>query len=402
MPVTSAKRLGELDMLRGFALLGVLIANFVWFSFGNNSATEAQTAGFLADSANVAAISFTEIFVADKANTLFAFLFGVGFWVQMERLEASGAAFRKIYLRRLFVLLVFGLINLYLIWPWDILNVYAITGLALFALRRLPARVMLGVGLLIALLGRPVGKGLSDLSGLAGPAHEAAFSTEAILARQDAWVNGTYADWIQASAHLVFYDWVANGLVVAWILYALGRFLVGAWVARQGWLQRASDLLPVMRKLFYISMPLGLVLEICSFLTGQSQIVAAPGWLHQAIHMIGVPVLDIGYATGLILLFHSARWNGLARLFAPVGRMALTNYVVQGVFIGLVLYGFHGGLGLAGQIEPKVVLPLCLVFYALQMVVSHWWLRRYRFGPLEWLWRALTYGEPPAMRQALV
>ncbi len=398
-PLTSAERLGELDVLRGFALLGVLIANFVWFAFGQNTATEAETARFLEDPANLVAISFTEIFVSDKANTLFAFLFGVGFWVQMERLEARGASFRTIYLRRLFVLLGFGLINLYLIWPWDILNVYAVTGFALFALRRMPARAMLALGLVIALAGRPVTKGLSEAAGLTEPAYQAAFSTEAVLARQQAWVNGSYADWIRETAQLVYFDWVANGLVLAWILYALGRFLIGAWVARQGWLQRAGELLPTIRKLFVVALPLGLVLEVCSMLTGDSQILPAPGWLHETIHMIGVPVLDIGYATGLILLLHSARWSGLARVFAPVGRMALTNYVVQGVFIGLVLYGFHGGLGLAGQIPPKLVLPLCLAFFALQMVASHYWLARWRFGPLEWLWRTLTYGERPAMRK---
>ena len=127
-PVTSSERVGELDVLRGFALLGVLIANFVWWSFGENTALPAQSEAFAQDPGNLAVIAFTDVFVSDKANTLFAFLFGVGFWVQMQRLEERGAAFASIYTRRLFVLLVFGLINLFLIWPWDILNLYAITG----------------------------------------------------------------------------------------------------------------------------------------------------------------------------------------------------------------------------------------------------------------------------------
>lgn len=100
----------------------------------------------------------------------------------------------------------------------------------------------------------------------------------------------------------------------------------------------------------------------------------------------------------MIVLFHSPRFRVVAAAFAPVGRMALTNYLLQGVFIGMVLYGFHGGLALAGQIAPKTVLPLCLGFFALQMLASTWWLARYRFGPMEWLWRTLTYSERPAMR----
>lgn len=397
-PITSQDRLGELDVLRGFALLGVLIANFVWFAFSENTATEAQTQGFIADNTNLAVIIFVEIFVSDKANTLFAFLFGLGFWVQMERLSVRGAAFGAIYTRRLLVLLVFGWINLWLIWPWDILNLYALTGFLLFLLRGLPARAMLALGVVLAVAGRPVMEGLSKALGIYEPASEMAFSAEAVAARQDAFINGSYVDWVEAAARLTWYDWFANGLILAWVLYALGRFLIGAYVARRGWIQRSAELLPKIRTIFRIALPLGLALEILAMLTGDSEMLVVPGWVHEAVHMVGVPVLDIGYATGLILLFHSPRWAGLAKIFGPVGRMALTNYLVQGVFIGFFLYSFHGGLGLSGQIQPKQTLPLCLGFFALQTVFSHWWLGRFRFGPMEWLWRALTYGKRPQMR----
>ena len=397
-PVTSSERVGELDVLRGFALLGVLIANFVWWSFGENTALPAQSEAFAQDPGNLAVIAFTDVFVSDKANTLFAFLFGVGFWVQMQRLEERGAAFASIYTRRLFVLLVFGLINLFLIWPWDILNLYAITGFLLFALRGMSARAMLGVGLTLALLGKPLVQWVTDQLGWAEPAEKLAFGEVAIATRQDAYVNGSYLEWVEATASLVWFDWIANGLIVAWILYALGRFLVGAYVARRGWLQRASELLPQIRKIFLVAFPLGVAMEVLRVLVGEAEVIDAPAWVAQSMHVIGVPILDLGYVTGMILLFHSSRFGMLARVFGPVGRMALTNYLVQGVFIGLVLYGFHGGLALAGVIEPKVVLGLCFAFFALQTLFSHWWLGRYRFGPMEWLWRTLTYGERPKMR----
>lgn len=397
-PVTSSERVGELDVLRGFALLGVLIANFVWWSFGENTSLPAQAEAFAQDPGNLAAIVFTDVFVSDKANTLFAFLFGVGFWVQMQRLEERGAAFATIYTRRLFVLLVFGLINLFLIWPWDILNLYAITGFLLFALRSMSARAMLGLGVTLALLGKPLVQWVIDLLGWVEPAEELAFGEAAIAARQDAYVNGTYFDWVRVTADLVWVDWLANGLIIAWIVYALGRFLVGAYVARQGWLQRAADLLPQMRKICLVALPLGIALELLQVSLGEADLIDAPAWVSKWIHIVAVPILDLGYATGLILLFHSSRFGMLARVFGPVGRMALTNYLVQGVFIGLVLYGFHGGLALAGAIEPKVVLALCFGFFALQSMFSHWWLTRYRFGPMEWLWRTLTYGERPTLR----
>ncbi|WP_338244221.1 DUF418 domain-containing protein [Aurantiacibacter hainanensis] len=345
---------------------------------------------------NAAAIAFTEVFVSDKANTLFAFLFGLGFWVQMQRLESRGAQFARIYQRRLAVLLCFGLINLLLIWPWDILNLYAITGFILFALRGLSARAMLIWGLGLALLGKPIIQHVTDWLGIVEPADKLAFGEAAIAVRQDAYINGSYFDWVEVTASLVYYDWIANGLIVAWILYALGRFLVGAYVARRGWIQRSGELLPQMRRICIIALPLGLAMETLRVMLEDGEV--APPWVADTLHVVGVPILDLGYVTGMILLYHSARFGKIAAMFAPVGRMALTNYLVQGVFIGAILYGFHGGLALSGQIEPKAVLALCFGFFALQIGISHWWLGRYRFGPMEWLWRTLTYGERPAMR----
>ena len=377
----------------------MLIANFVWFAFSDATATQAQTGPMLGDPLNQAVLAFVDIFVTDKANTLFALLFGFGFWVQMERLETRGAPFARIYLRRLAVLLAMGLINICFIWPWDILNLYALAGFALFALRGLSPRAMLWLGVPLALLGRPLVDAASEALGIAGPAGEMIYSESAVLARQWAYTQGSYLDWLGATADLNYYDWLASGAIIGWLLYALGRFLVGAWVARAGWLQRAGELLPQMCRICLVALPLGLALETLALAIGDAGLIDAPGWVSTALHAVAVPVLDLGYATGMVLLFHS-RWRVLAFAFAPVGRMALTNYLAQGVFIGALLYGFNGGLALAGTIEPKQVLPACLAFFAAQMLLSHWWLARYRFGPLEWLWRALTYGTRPPMRPA--
>ena len=397
-PVTSGERVGELDVLRGFALLGVLIANFVWWAYSDNTALPSQVEAFGADPANLAVMAFVNIFVDDKANTLFAFLFGVGFWVQMQRVEQRGAQFTVIYLRRLFVLLIMGIINLLLIWPWDILNLYALAGFALFALRSLSARTMLIVGVILALVGRPLINFLADSMGFAEPAHEMNYSDAAVAERQEIFNNGSYSEWVGASTNLAIYDWLANGLVLAWFLYALGRFLIGAYVARRGWLQRAGELLPHMRKIFIVALPLGLALETARLVIEETELLDAPSWVPSAMHAVGVPIVDLGYVTGMILLFHSPRCKRIALAFAPVGRMALTNYLVQGVFIGLIMFGFHGGLAMSGTIEPKQTLPLCIAFFGLQILFSRWWLARYRFGPMEWLWRTLTYGSRPTMR----
>lgn len=397
-PVTSAERIGELDILRGFALLGVLIASLVWFSFGILS-TDPQREAFLAEDANRFAAMAVNWLVSDKANTLFAVLFGIGFWVQQERLKARGADFERLYLRRLTILLIFGFANLILIWPWDILQTYAMVGFILFALRRLSTRTMLVLGIGLMLIARPLTEYVFTALGIAGPAREIVFSDAAAQARQAAALEGSYWQWIIEAFRLNWYDFFISGSVLAWVLYVLGRFLVGAWIARRGFLQRLDQITPVLRRIVFIALPLGLVLEAVNT-AKEFDAIQPPVIIGGAVHAIGAPLLALGYATGVLLLARSS-WSGKWLYgFASVGRTALTNYVLLGMYIGFLLYGFGPGLGLAGRLGPAAALALAIAFFGLQMIVSSWWLGRFRFGPLEWAWRALTYGERPAFRRA--
>lgn len=288
-----------------------------------------------------------------------------------------------------------GVVNLLLVWPWDILQQYAFVGVILFLLRNLSARAMLLLGVPLTLLARPLIIWLTDLAGWRGAASDTIFSQAARIQRQDVFVNGTYADWVQESIKLTTYDYLANGLIIGWTFYVLGRFLLGAYVARRGWIQRASELLPVIRRMVIWVLPLGLVIEGWQAALG-GDYLHGPDWLGPLLHAFGTFVLSVGYGAGIIVLFHSARSKNLALAFAPVGRMALTNYVIQGVFIGFILYGFHGGLALAGTIQPWQVLALSVIFYLAQLVASQWWLSHHRFGPLEYLWRWGTYGHRPS------
>ena len=104
--------------------------------------------------------------------------------------------------------------------------------------------------------------------------------------------------------------------------------------------------------------------------------------------------------SGIVVALHTGLGKRLFRVFAPVGQMALTNYLAQGFIYAFVLFGVGPGLGLAGRIGTFAVVLISIAFFAFQVIFSHWWLARYRFGPLEWLWRTLTYGERPQMRRA--
>ncbi|MCJ7421295.1 DUF418 domain-containing protein [Sphingomicrobium astaxanthinifaciens] len=396
-PVTSAERIGELDILRGFALLGVLIANIVWWNALRYTLLPDQMDAHFADPVQRNTLLLVNWLVSDKANTLFAFLFGMGFWVQMQRLEARGVDFAALYRRRIGILLALGVAHLFLLWPWDILHMYALMGFALFALRGLSMRAMLVGGAVLALGARPFFFWLRELLGLEDKAEAAVLSPDAIAERQAAFLGSDYGAWITEVARLHWHDYLGSGIVAGWLLYVLGRFLLGAWVARKGWLQRAGELLPAMRRLCLACLPLGLLLEAL-YTAMEFGIVHKVFFVAGALHAVGVPLLAIGYATGLILLFHRARWGWLPRLFAPVGRMALTNYIAQSVMMFFLLYGI-GGLAMTGRLAPTQTLAIAFGFFALQVLFSHWWLGRYRFGPLEYGWRTLTYGERSGFRR---
>lgn len=396
-PVTSSERIGEMDVLRGFALLGVLIANIVWWTAWKFSTPVDQVEIHFSDETYRAVLLAVNWLVSDKANTLFAFLFGMGFWVQMQRLEGRGADFKRLYMRRLTVLLALGIAHLFLFWPWDILHMYALMGFALFALRGLSMRAMLLGGIALALIARPLADYLREITGIEAASQEMVFSAGAVAERHDAMVGSDYGAWVEQIFHLHWYEYLSSGMIVGWLLYVLGRFLIGAWVARKGWLQRAGDLLPAIRRICMICLPLGLALEGLYTLM-DFNVLPEIMFVTAAMHAVGVPILDIGYATGLILLFHSKNWAWLPRMFAPVGRMALTNYITQSVLYFWLLYGIAGGFAMAGRIPPTTAISIAFGFFAMQIVFSHFWLKAYRYGPLEYLWRSLTYGQRPGFR----
>ena len=129
-----------------------------------------------------------------------------------------------------------------------------------------------------------------------------------------------------------------------------------------------------------------------------------PEWEHreflaEALHLLAVPVLAAGYVAGIVVAFQGDIGRRLLAPFASVGRMALTNYIAQSLVIGFVLFGIGPGLALAGKIGASALSGIVVVAFVAQVIFSRWWLERFAYGPAEWAWRALTYGEPPAMRK---
>ena len=401
-PVSADDRIQLMDVLRGVALFGVFLVNFTAFAGPRIMATELQLLSLPNAPFDFTLFDVLSWLFTDKANTLFAFLFGLGFALQLQRLEGRGVDFEALYRRRLTLLLVIGVVHFFFVWTWDILHLYALAGFLLLPLRRLTNRGLVIAGVLLAAFGRTTQKALGEFGspgswgGVPG-----GYADSDVLLRQQISESGNYFHLVNNFFEWVFIDYLASGLILGWLCYALGRFLIGAWVGRHAWVTRAADFLPGWRQLLRIALPAGLVLE--GFATMLAKSSWLPEWEHRdfladALHLLAVPVLSAGYLAGIVVAFQGGIGRRLLAPFAAVGRMALTNYLTQSLVIGFVLFGIGPGLALAGKIGTTALSGVVIVAFIAQMGFSHWWLRRFAYGPAEWLWRASTYGNMPPMR----
>jgi uncharacterized protein len=401
-PVASGDRIADLDVLRGFALFGVFLANIVGIVVWGYVTTEAQLEASSIRSLDRLVHLAVRIFVDDKANTLFAFLFGLGFYVQMTRLGERGMHFSGLYARRLLILLVIGFLHITFIWFWDILHLYAILGFGLLLVRKASDRMILFWGIILAVFGRLGFSMIAELSGLYdNAAYDVLASEAAVLERQALSAAGDYRTLIRNFWHVNWIDYF-RGPVIGLAFYTFGRFLIGMWVGRKQWLHRADDFLPGFRNVLLIALPLGLGLELLNQFGDDLGLLGdnlASDFFGEFLHMVATPLIAAGYVSGLVLAlrtFWGARFFGV---LAPVGRMALTNYVMQSFIIGFTLFGIGPGLDLMSQATATSAMAIAITGFAFQIVFSHFWLKAFTFGPLEWVWRALTYGNLPPMRR---
>jgi uncharacterized protein len=352
-------------------------------------------------------------FVDDKANTIFAFLFGLGFAVQMMRAEERGRRVAPVYLRRLTVLLLVGCAHMFLLWYGDILHLYALMGFTLLLWRKCKDGTLLGWGAGLAVMPMAllfsVPWALARLFGVTDDRTAAQIATEqaeawrVMDARLAAFTHGSYSDVVREHFRYNLEDYLLSPLIVGFALYVLGRFLVGLYVGRRRILHEARLHLPLFRRLLWWSLPFALVgnflYALTSYLDDHDRLDSASGWVALAAFVIsvGVPAMSCVYVAAIVLLFQRERWQRRLLWLAPVGRMALTNYLAQTLSYLFIFYGF-AGLGLMGRVGTSMCVPISLAIFAVQILYSRWWLARFRFGPCEWLWRTLTYGKRQPMR----
>lgn len=388
-PIRPSERAEWLDALRGFALLGILLINVVAFSgyAFMDPATKAQLPWSGADKV---LDYLVHALVEAKFYSLFSFLFGLGFSVQMQRAEARGGGFEAVYRRRLGWLLVFGLAHAFLVWFGDILNFYALMGFVLLWFRKLPARALLLSAIVI--LTAPIWLYgiylLYTLVAHVAPA-TAPESSAAVRAIIDSYTHGGYTDVVQSNSQIYAFAWVRR-IYRFQLLRVFGMFLLGAWAGKIGLPLARDTLRPLLRRWLLAGLAIGLPMNLAfAALGGNDALLPAggKGLLSIALGSIGIPLLSLAYAAVFALYWRKPRGSG--NLLVASGRMALSHYLGQSLVCVTLFYGI--GFGLFGRTSYGTGMLIALaVFLALAMSCRAW-LRFFSQGPMEALWRRLTY-----------
>ena len=396
-PTATTERIYTLDVIRGFALLGIFIMNMPWFNtsfYAGMDGTRAWPQWW-----DTWTETATEVLFSGKFNSMFSMLFAVGFTIQLERLEARDPRHaRTIYLRRIFWLFVFGAIHMCVFWGGDVLHIYAILGLLLLALRRAPYKLLWT--LLFLALFYPLIMGVYRYFTFQ-PAER-----EHILAMSKLWTASNDA----AYGHGSFYEALREHTREAVYLYTdkynlrgVARFfsqfmvtlLIGLMLGRAKFFQDSARHLPLVRRVQWWSLGCGLAAGSLWGIwqaTATDFITPTP-WrlLAGAGYILCRVLIMIFYVATIVRAVHHPGWRRRLAPMAATGRMPLTNYLTQTLIATTLFYGW--GFGLWGQVGPALDLLLAVgIFFVVQVPLSQWWLSRHELGPLEWLWRRLTYG----------
>ena len=380
-PTPDAERIGSLDVLRGLALFGVMSINLV---MAFRVSIFQQFLGLSGGSAFDQWLGrFLSVAVEMKAFAVFSLLFGVGLAIQYERIGRREFPLRLL-VRRLLVLLAFGLVHLCLIWNGDILTEYAIAGLVTLPFLFLGSRALL-VGLLLCLVGRVV-------AALTVESPPTATLAEHVRQATDVYAHAGYFEYLRFSLAELR---LMLPLHLSVFPRTVALFLIGMWAWRRGIVRNPARHKNLILVAGIVGTLLGFTLQesapVRDVFSGLALTSAGP-----LAAALGEMALGLGYVAVAVYVFEFTPLRRLLSWAAPLGRMAFTNYIAQSVIFGLIFFGY--GLGLFGSIGTAAALGIGLTVYILQVVGSRLWLHHYRLGPLEWLWRSLMYGRPQTMR----
>jgi uncharacterized protein len=399
-PIRPEERVEGLDIIRGFALFGVLLANLQgWFRTYPLKVTLHSPAW--PGTADVVAEYARAIIIDSKFFSLFSMLFGAGLAVQMERAEARTKHPYRLLLRRLGILFALGVAHVVLIWMGDILHTYAVAGLLLlFFLRRkvktiaiwsaclfaLPLVLTIIIAIVQYVRGTPPGPSRDE-------------NEMRAMIQEGVAIYGQ-GDWLTIARFRIkdYFIWIGDLGPAG--LHAFAMFLIGLAAWKRGVLKRPSEHIPLLKKTVAWGLIVGVPISVYALIMSVLRPTMGPlAWFNRAsigIMPLAITSVALLYGAGILLLLQRPRGRALLTPLGPMGRMALTNYLLQSVLCSFIFYGF--GFGLYDKVGPAVGVLIAVAIYTFELFLSRFWMRRFRFGPVEWLWRSLTYWKMQPMR----
>ncbi len=419
-PVGEQERIVTLDVLRGVAVLGILLVNILTFAF---TFSEFSTFAWREMAPiDAAARLFVKFFAEFKFITIFSLLFGMGLAIQNQRARQRSAPFARTYVRRLIILLLIGLAHGLLLWYGDVLCLYAVVGLLAFLFRNLRPRTLLIVavclffvpfGLMGGCAAMSPGQDLSrppDWEEIAkeydqsypgsrdDPSYKATMKFYGFMADEKRiYQSGTWGEMVahRAVIYLLFLN-MANLLVIGWRCLAL--FLLGMYLIRRGFFDDGERHRRLYKWLVIGGLAVGVPMQVAAIIVEDlGHRTGLMSLTDTALIYVATVGVAMAYVGAIALLCLRRQWVKRLRPFAAVGRMALTNYLAHSIVCGLIFYSY--GLGLFGAVGVATTLLVVLLVYIAQLILCPIWLRRFRFGPMEWLWRSATYWRLQPMRR---
>lgn len=397
-PYQSTNRIITVDALRGFALLGILFAHFIFWYSGAGLPNELY--GKFSDVGSQVAGAFNGIFIFGKFFTFFSFLFGLSFFLQMQSLQLKQENFVLRYAWRLTILGIIGLIH-HALWRGDILSIYVPLGFILLFAHRLSNKWLLIIALLLSFnVPARIIELIQLFTNASKPLNLNAppEGIEEAKRYYDVMKNGSFSaliidNWKSLISKFAFQ--FSSGR----IYITLGFFMLGAYAGRMKWFETLDASKPIIKRICKISgfTTLGVIIIPIALLIINNAMKL--GWennrsmamLFNFLVDAANTLMTIFYLSGVTMLMYRNLWQKIFHPLAPVGKMALTIYLSQTIF-GLLLF-YHIGFGLSEKTSPAVNMLLAIPVFAIQVIGCKLWLKFFNYGPVEWLWRSLTFGK---------
>lgn len=394
-PISGKERIITLDILRGFAIFGIFMVNIEVMNclYFFSDEFDSQFATTL----DAVARRILQLFFYSKFFPIFSLLFGLGIGIQYSSLQSKGLG-SFFFIRRMFVLFVLGWAHILFLWSGDVLHIYAILGLFAILLLRLKASTLLilALTLLVFPFYQLVFQGLLDLLAINPYLGISGFSAGEVvdIIRAGSYSDGIALRWIEYTSNLEL-------LFVVLAPTAAAMFLLGLAVVKKGWLSDITYWINRIKKpVLYVALISNGYRLFFLFALWEMDIWQQSQWRELFIYFMQIAdtLMGLFYVWGLAYIINFPFWKRLLHPLQYVGRMALTNYIGQSV-IGLILFTSIG-FQKYQTFSPYQTIVIAIIVFGLQLVFSRLWLYYFRFGPLEWLWRCLSYWKRLPIRKA--